>query len=184
MASDIKLLNKSDMLNLPEQYYPYILVFDKLRSFSGFMIKIHQNGFYQHAAFYLKPTLVASQGWLYRVVPIKAFLKKYRIKVFYNPESTYYENGRLKSIIKNELEEVWYKRFYDILGVFGKIIHWTRLNSRVLNFCSERIIEDLVAWQPKEYIGLVAHMSPPELNAYLKNHLQWEVYGLYEPERK
>jgi hypothetical protein len=128
----------------------------------------------------IKPGVIASQDWTFRIVPAKKYLnKKHRMKIWVNEEWTPLQRELLLSDIHIQLGESWLKRSYDVLGIFGQFIRIRSINIPWLFYCSERVEKTLKIVEPNYP---TTHSTPADLNAWMKQKERFRVYGVFDPD--
>ena len=68
--------------------------------------------------------------------------------------------------VEKDVNKKWYKRRYDILGIFGQLIGIRKLNNPKIKYCSEDVIARLRKLGCN-YID--PHYNPPQLNKYMSS---------------
>ena len=165
-------------LEIKEEDLPLIVLADNLRSITGKLVKIHTKGQYSHIMEQRRPRYFASQGWMYKEVPIEAYMKKgYRLK-FWKPKNLTAEaREEWLELTQYELKAPWWKRRYDILGIIGQVFFLRWINNPWTKYCSER-----VAIKIRKFfrIFISAHPSPSDCNRILTaSPEKAEVLGHY-----
>lgn len=158
---------------------PLIVLADNTRSFMGLLIKLHSRGAYSHIMTMCREGYFASQGWMYKEVKIEKYLKKYRLKFWICKDLTEEERIEWIALTKKELNEPWWKRRYDIIGVgIGQLFNIRWFNNFRTKYCSERVANKI------RLLGLYVkkHRTPSEINFLLRISDRFEVYGHYLPE--
>jgi len=176
------------VLNIPEDALPLIVLSENTSSLFSARIKRHTCGLYNHAMILWKieetdthcpRPEVATQEILLRSCPLSDYLRgKHRLKFWTRPDWTPDIRDHIREKIARRLALPWYKRLYDPIGIIGHAIGLTRLHIPALHYCSEFIADVL----GRDNI-LVRQPSPADINRIFKNHPGiWKVFGRYDPD--
>lgn len=172
-------LTAKDILNIPEEGLPLLVLSDNIRSFLSWGIKAHQKGAYNHLMWMHKPGLVASQDLTFKESKIENYLKgSHRLKFWgldFNDGSKHF----IRNLIHKDLSRPWYKRLYDPLQIIGKLIHIDSLQTPGLDICSDKA--KYLRHVDKKYNAEVRrHRSPTEINKYFQTREDgYFVYGRF-----
>lgn len=172
------LLNKEDIMNIPEERMPCPVLSDNLRSLFSWGIKVHEKGCYNHFMWLIKPGVFASQGMTFAEDPCENYFEKYRLKIWHNPTWTKDDRRLISESIKCALALPWYKRIYDPLQIVGLAIHCSWLQIPGINICSDTA--SCISLVDKNYN--LNHPDPEEVNHWLGQTKGWEVFGRYVPD--
>ena len=167
--------NITDMLEIPEEHFPFLALTDNMRSFFSAGIKSHEKGSYNHLLWYVTPDVFISQDWTLRRVPAQNYLSgDHRIKLITNHMWGDHERELIKDYLNSEVDMSWYNRLYDPLQIVGLAIglRWLQIPGRS-RICSDHA--DVLRLVDDNY-NLV-HPSPTEVNNYTKKHSH--RYGVY-----
>ena len=131
----MKIINP---LQIKQKDLPLIVLSDNVRGLFAFAIKAHSKGSYNHTMSMIRPGFVATQGMTYKEVPIEKYMNsKYRLK-FWQPQLTGEQEERYVELVNEGLDQNWFKKSYDILGVLGQLIKIKLIQNPWKNYCSER----------------------------------------------
>ena len=168
-----------DPLHIPTNLFPIFVFSDDLRGFIGWAIKSHSKGSYNHCMIMTRPGFVATQGWTYKEVPIETYMKgQHRLKFWYYKDIDNIDIVDISTEVVKDLNQSWWKKSYDWLGIIGQAINIRWLQNPFKNYCSERVakyarlinkLEDKIPKQP----------SPAELNQAFINIPQMKIYGYW-----
>lgn len=157
---------------------PLWVLSDDMRGFFSWGIKAHSQGNYSHIMSMVRPRYFATQSWTYRKVPIERYMKNYYRLKFWKPDL----NPELKKIlmqtVMRELNQPWWKRRYDFLGILGQALKIPWLNNPWRDYCSEKEAEHL------RLVGMdiFRHPSPSQINSYFKTIPQMSVLGYWQED--
>ena len=185
-------MNIIDPRKIEEKDMPQVVCADNQQSVIGWGIKAHsklklvrhriphKKDCYSHIMVMHRPGFFASQGWMYKEVPIEAYLKgNYRLKFWKCKDLTNEEREAWLALTQKELDAPWWERKYDIFGIAGQFLFLRFLNNPWTRYCSERVAPKIRKFF-KAY--LKKHPSPTESNLVLKISPRAEVYGYCLPE--
>lgn len=171
----MKLINP---LQIPKEAFPMLVLSDEVRGIISFSIKVHQEGYYGHTMWLIEPNVLASQGKLYRRVPLKKYLSgRHRLK-FWQPDLVGTEKLELIETIVKALDQPWWKRMYDYVGIFGQLFRLKSIQLPFQNYCSERDSAYIRKYIPK----IPLRPSPPELNRACDEIERMKYYGHWIPD--
>lgn len=154
----MKIINP---LIIPKEAFPILVLSDDVRGLFSLTIKIHAHGNYNHTMWLIEPNVLASQGlWLYKRVALKNYMTgKHRLK-FWQPDLTGVQKQELIKTVNNSLNQPWWKRTYDYVGIVGQAIGIKSLQIPFQNYCSERDANYI----RKYYPDFPLRPSPPQVN--------------------
>lgn len=178
---------------IPPEDLPLIVFSDLTSGLIEALIKWRTKGSYNHVMWAHSSGKFASQGNTYSEVDVSRYLR---------------QNGRLKYVriigvsvtkmrliqasINRKLDEPWYKKMYDWLGIFGQTIGLKFINTPGLQYCSEDVPHHLKYMgqflnddDPIKVAinGIPKHTSPADLNRYLKKFPEhFQVYGRWDSD--
>lgn len=170
----MRLLNKEQIINLPDHFFPMVVLADNRKSFFSKAIKAHTHGQYSHAMWMREPFLVVSQNGRLAEKYITDYLQPwYRLKFFSYPEMSEREESEIHQCLNAQLAR---RSRYDWLGIFGQLFNIRKLNFSSRYYCSEAVWEPFVkVWGYKQ-----TYPSPSELDSRLPR-IGWEIVGIYDP---
>jgi hypothetical protein len=133
----------------------------------------------------------ASQGNTYSEAPLKRYLKPgSRLKYWEVIGLSALERQMILTSIARKLEEPWYKKQYDWLGIAGQAIGLTFINTPWLDYCSEdtpQHLKKLLIYMERDnplwkvINDIPKHTSPADLNKYFKRHPEhFRVFGKWD----
>jgi len=170
----------AEVLEISEADLPLMVFSDHMRSFLSWGIKTHEHGCYNHFMWMINPRKFVSQDWVLHEVPAKDYLKgKHRLKFVRGIDWTPAQKIRIRVALSLALGKPLYKRLYDPLQIFGKVIWCNWLQIPGLNICSDHgyILHKI---DPKYNL---VHPSPTDINKWTKEHQnKYEVYLRYLPD--
>lgn len=163
----------TDPRNFKESDTPIIMLVDDLRSFSGWAIKQHTVGNYNHVTIINKPGMLVSQNFTgFNANKIDVYLtpgmmlKFWRIK-----DLSVVEKTAIEEAILRRLGMPWWRRTYDFLGTFvGQLIHVKWIQNPFAEFCSEEVNDDYIQQVTRARAMDITRPSPSELNTYFVKH--------------
>lgn len=154
---------------------PLIVCVDDRRSFLGWVIKHHTHGEYNHIMEMHRPGFFASQDPVgYREVPVESYMKEWiTLKFWKHAELSEQLVIRWIHSVQNDLNEPWWKRRYDFLGIVGQLLNIPGLNGPA-KYCSEMVAHRLriIANMPAP-----VHPTPSQLNELFKTWKEMKVFG-------
>jgi len=169
---------------------PLVVLTDHLSSWVSKLIVWHSNlrhhekHDYSHAMIMIRPGFFASQGAVFKQVPMEGYLGGHRVKLWRRKDWDLPARARIVARVRRQLGEPWRKRRYDALGIVGQWLdsltgmgRWLNRNDRY--YCSERVASHLA-----EEPILLNHPSPADLDRYFESSPHWEVYGVYDPQQE
>lgn len=162
-----------DPKNFTEVDLPIAVLIDDMRSFSGWAIKSHTNGNYNHAFIMHRPGMLVSQnftGFAENKIDVymqpNIMMKFWRIKNLQD-----YEKTIIQTRISNRLSLPWWRRTYDFLGTFvGQFLHIKWLQNPFAEFCSEEVNDDYINSISRGMTMGIKEPSPSELNTAFVTH--------------
>ena len=188
-------MEKFDPLKIHHDAFPLICFTDQASGLMEFLIKWRTNSSYNHVMWATRPDVFASQGNTYSEVAFKRYMRKNsRLKFVEVIGLTPVQKNLLLASIRKKLQQPWWKKRYDWLGIAGQAIGLRWINTPWLNYCSEDVPQHLkfVAEKgmPNESIlkqiidNIPQHTSPEDLNIYLKLHPEYfKILGRWEGDQ-
>lgn len=141
-------------------------------------IRLRTKGVYSHVMWMTKPGIVATQGWTYKEVPIKEYMKKGDHLVFIHLANWLpHQRRAVLESIQIKLRYPWYKKMYDVVGVVGQAIGVRWIQAPGLAYCSEDAPNHMVAASKREPPGsqlkvvldsIPKRMTPDEIYEWTK----------------
>lgn len=175
----VQQLKRFEVVTIPPDALPLLVMADNLFSLLGVGIRTHTQDYYSHAMWMHRCGMFASQDLFYHEVPVWKYLKSYRLKFWHNPVWTGAQRSLVKEEILAKLRLPWYRRLYDVKGVVGQWLNKPSLNWDWWDYCSEDAGEKLALVES----GFdLKHPSPADINRWCKGQAQMEVYGVYDPD--
>lgn len=167
-----------DPYKISEEDLPLVVLADDRRGFLGWLIKAHSKGNYNHCMEMHFLGLFASQQIIgYKEIPIEKYIKPYiQLKFWKKKSITKEQKVNWFSCISSDLNESWWRRRYDFLGILGHLLRMRWLNNPYTKYCYERVAEHL-----REVLGmkLSRHSTPSNMNMVFNKDEDMEVYGYY-----
>lgn len=175
MDDDRKIINP---LNFKDEDMPLVVFSDDRRSFIGWAIK-HLTGNYNHSMFMRRPGYLLTQGFTYKEIPIKEYMKPTQMLKFWRYKDIKdFEKELIFKKAQEDLKEPWWKIRYDYLGIVGQFFKVKWINDPWRRYCSERVAEYLRLILPiKDKIP--KRPSPAELNKLFHTIEEFEEVGYY-----
>jgi len=166
----MKIINP---LIIPKEALPILVFSDDMRGLFSLGIKVHSKGIYNHTMWLIEPKVLASQGGLYKRVPLVKYMTgRHRLK-FVQPDLTGVEKLELIETINKALNQPWWLRTYDYVGVLGQLVRLRSIQIPFQNYCSERDANYI-----RKYIKEIPlRPSPSRLNRACKNIERMKYYG-------
>ena len=165
-----------DPKQIKQESLPLFILSDNLRGFIPWIIKAHSSGQYSHIMTMVRPGYFATQSWVYKEVPVEAYMQpKYRLKFWQYKNMSLEVKEKIYKAVMAKLNLPWYKRRYDPLGVIGQALHIPWLNNPFRDYCSE----DVAKYVRLTGLNVPKHPSPSNINAFFKEQPEMEVYGYY-----
>lgn len=154
--------------------FPCIVFVDDRKSWLSWSIKAHSGGLYNHVMLLHRKGFYASQNpGGYKEVPIDQYSKpQHFLKIYEIKDISDKKRKDFLVAINKDLNDVWYKRKYDYVGLAGQwlysIFHWKilkKVNNPWTKYCSEQVATHL-----RKILGvrIPLHPSPVDLNKFLE----------------
>lgn len=178
------LLSREDVMNIPREKLPMMVLSDNLRAFFAFAIKAHEKGCYNHFMWMPHPEVIASQNMLFQAQSPREYLDAFRLKFWWCPSWTMEQRRKIIDAIDADLVKPWYKRIYDFPAILGQAIGISSIQTPGLDICSDKA----------KYLEMVdlyydlEHPDPEQVNHWLMQQrtedckFKYEVYGRYMPD--
>lgn len=176
-----KQLSMADVINLPDNGYPYLIFTDNLTSWLSKKIKKHTAGEYSHVLWKMNITKGVSQDWILREInfPEKYMKGKHRVKIWKVKTSSLSQRYGIFYDIKKQLAKPWNERLYDWLGIIGQLVRLRWINCPWRNYCSESVNKVLSLYTSFDE----KHPTPSDINKWCEwNQDEMECVGVYEPK--
>lgn len=160
--------------NFTEADLPIIVLCDDLRSFTGWAIKAHTSGDYNHAFIIHKPGLYVSQNFTgFKESHIEDYLRAGMMLKFWTVSGlTENEKSIIQQRITQRLKLPWWRRSYDFIGVFiGQFFNLRWLQNPFQEFCSEEVWDDFILSINLEFKDGERKPNPAELNTIFINNI-------------
>lgn len=166
----MRIINPSD---IKKETLPLLVLSDDVRGPISFLIKAHSKGNYGHTMWLIESQVLASQGGLYKRIPLKKYLSgRYRLK-FWKPNLTGNEKIEIIKTINKALNQPWWRRTYDYVGIFGQLFRLKSIQIPFQNYCSERDARYIRKYIPE----IPLRPSPSELNKACEKIEKMKYYG-------
>lgn len=172
---DYRILTLKDLQDIPANKLPMPVVSESAFSLFGCLIVGHQRDFYSHSMWLYRPGWFATQGFTFSLKQLEPIAAKCRLKLF-DCEFNQMQKSEIEYRIHEQLNDSWFLRRYDIVGVLGQLLGLRNLNIPYLNYCSERVGNDLASVFPGFQIK---KPTPSDINRWCSKHLK--IYGYYDP---
>jgi len=172
------LLDREDVVDIPREKLPMVVLSDNLRGFFSWAIKAHETGCYNHLMWLVAPGVIASQNFLFQAQPVRDYLDAFRLKFWWNPSWSPEQREKIISAIDRDVTAPWYKRIYDVPAIIGQAIGITSIQTPGIDICSDK----------GKYLKLVdlyynlKRPNPEQVNHWLMERRDYEVYGRYVPD--
>lgn len=170
----------NEVLSIPKEDMPLMVLSDDLRSFIAWGIKHHEKGSYNHFMWAINPGKFVTQSWTFREVSMEKYLTgRHRLK-FISSSWNLYQKELIVNALKDNLSQSIFRRLYDPLQIVGIWlgIKWLQIPGH------SRICSDFggILKLTDPYYNL-KHPSPTEVNRYTKNRQDtYSVYLRYIPD--
>jgi hypothetical protein len=150
-----------------------------LRGFLGWGIRFRTNGIFNHVMMMRRQGKFATQNLTFREVPIDKYNIHSNIMEFWTcinmPDEV---KCRIRLEITKQLKESVWKRFYDVLGIFGQAVGLRWIQLPWFNYCTERVGRPTRVILP----DLPKRLTPKEMREYFRGHpYQMKCLGQYVP---
>jgi len=172
-------LKRFEVVTIGPEALPLLVMADNLFSLFGAGIRIHTQGYYNHAMWMHRCGTFASQDLFYHEVPVWKYLKTHRLKFWRNPAWTATQKSMVREEIVAKLHLPWYRRFYDFKGILGQWLRKPSFNWDWWDYCSEDAAEKLAL---VETTFDLKHPSPADIDRWCKGQPQMEVFGVHDPD--
>lgn len=164
-----------DPRTLTDEDLPIIVLCDDIRSFTGWAIKAHTAGNYNHSFIMHKPGRLVSQNFGgFEENAIEVYLKPQMMLKFWRiKDLNQSEKILINAAIINRLKLPWYRRTYDFLGTFiGQLLHIKWIQNPFAEFCSEEVNDDYIRPVMRADVMGIKKPSPTELNTIFTSNSQ------------
>jgi len=185
MTDSNAILTRDQVLTIPEQQMPMIVLSDNLYSRFAWLIRAfqqprnHISGDYNHAMVLKRPAEVVSQNWRFGTEMLTDYLAgQYRLKIWWKPNMTNPEKARMNAKIADMLAAHGKYDWLELLGIRTGM-RWLHIPGR--NICSEAVAQIIQAAYPDMVKLWGNHPTPGDLNAHL-DEAGWSVYGRFIPD--
>lgn len=141
-------------------------------------------GPYNHCMWYVGGGRVASQDWLWHVVPIERYLRgDHLLKFVLGARWNSVGRALMRKHMLRDLDAPWWRRLYDPLQVVGLRWGWPGLQLPGLQICSDRV--SYLRYADHDYD--LEHPTPEQVNAWTKTRSveaggQYRVVARYQPD--
>lgn len=167
-----------DPFEIKSNDLPVIVLSDDRRSFLSWGIKNHSHGNYNHIMELFEFGELATQNFNgFRKVNIGKYIQpQYHLKFYKCTKADLKKQIEWIRLINAELNEVWWKKKYDFLGIVGQVLHIRWIQNPFARYCSERVAEHL-----RKLFGfnISKRPTPSELNTYFRNNPDFELLGYW-----
>jgi len=171
----MKILTDKEILNIPEKDLPLLVLSFNSRNILSTLINIRKRSNYNHFMLYHRPGFFAAQGLIFKEFPVTNYLTHHRLKFWHNPDWSALDKVKMQSKIKRWLMLGKFKSRYDLVGLIGQLFGVKSLQNPYTKICSDYI--DLLKEVDSEY--KLKYPAPNDVNAWLKDHSRYQVYGRY-----
>lgn len=155
---------------------PVFIQAGDMRSFFGWGIRARTKSNFNHSMIMRLPGKVCTQSWTYKEIDISEYMKPGQILKFWIcKDITNAERNAIMIKIAFELKRPWYKKMYDVPGIFGQLFGLRWVNIPSLNYCSERVrklVEVLLPVSQK-------HPTPEDLDTLYKESPRMGILGYW-----
>ena len=181
-----KYLTLDEIKKIPWCDFPIFMYSDGGSLFGWLIRKFDNDAAGSHLWTLIGYDAIANQSITFRIVPVEA-MKHYNTKLIWNPEFTNDQRNAIMESMLTRLALPWYKRLYDVVGLFGELLEKVgiRLNLKKFDFCTEAVSRALALVDPEyaEWLKINPSPTPKEFNLWTKAHNPpWTVYGRYTPD--
>lgn len=159
--------------------YPFVVFSDNVRGFLNFGIKKRTSGSYSHVMILLNPdgeTISQDFTGLRKINLRERYMKNgYRLKFYSIKNLSASKRFDFYNEVLLDVKRKWWRRRYDILGIFGQLLGIRKLNNPKTKYCSEDVIHRLKTLGCKP---IDPHYNPSQLNKYMRENKTGEfVYS-------
>ena len=122
----------------------------------------------------INPDKVVTQGSTYKEIPIANYMQgKHRLK-FFRPNLDNADKLKIIELVKKDLKEPFYRKWYDWTAIFGQLIGVKWIQSPWQYFCSERVAKYM-----RLFYEIPKRPTPAELNKFCEEIEGIKYYGHY-----
>jgi len=180
-----RYMSLDEIKKIPWDHYP-IFMYSDGGSLFGWLIRKIDDSAGSHLWTLIGYDCIANQSLTFRLVPVSQMVH-YTTKLIHNPEFTDEQRKIMLESIYSRLELPWYRRLYDVVGLFGELLEriGIKCNFKKFDFCSESVSRAiaLVDNDYAEWLKINPSPTPKEFNLFTKAHNPpWKVYGRYSPD--
>ena len=170
-----------DISSIPLDYYPLITFTHNFRSPIGKGIQLRTNSLVSHVMESHRPGFFATQDFTgFKTLPFDKVDNKHTYFLFYRYEGlTEKKQEEWWKTIYRDLDEPWWLRRYDWLGVVGQLFGVRWLESPFTEYCSQKVKQHLFEVFGSE---IKKRPTPEELRKYCRKYPQWVEVGEIIPE--
>lgn len=170
----MKIINPYE---IKKEDFPVFVFSDDLRGLFAWAIKSHTRGFYSHGMIMINPGKVATQGGTYKEHSIDIYMRgNHRLKFWIYTKLKPIDREHIIDKVEKDLEQSWWRRSYDYLGIIGQLFKISWFNNPYKSFCTERVASYL-RLIPELKDKIPKHPSPAQLNKLFKNIPGMKVLG-------
>ena len=178
MNGDELLLDQQEVMDVPQNLLPMVVLSDNLRSFFSFAIKVHEQGAYNHMMWMIRPGVLASQNAVFQEQSASKYLSRYRLKLWCCPSWTDEERKLIVDAIATDISKPWYCRIYDPIAIIGQALGIDDMQIPGADICSDKA--RYLQLVDKEYD--LDHPDPEDVNRWLMGRSKYQVFGRYVPD--
>ena len=171
----MKILTKDEILNIDPEKLPLLVLSSNCQSFIATAINIRRKSRYQHLCWYYKSGKFASQGMFFQLENAENYLTHHRLKFWHNPDWTEFDRNIILAAIQEDLEKPKWKTRYDWLAIAGQLLGLGFIQNPLTRICSD-YGSYLKKVDPRYDLK---HPAPDQMNAWLKEHKPYQVFGRY-----
>lgn len=173
-------MKKINPLNINKGNLPLFVCSDDNNAFMSWAIRKHTKAQYSHTMMMVEPGFFATQGMMYKSVPVEHYMKPNIHLKFWKYKTHDKDIGKqIIEMTKRDLKLPWWKRRYDFAGIIGQLLpfKWTRkFNIPWRKYCSERVADYVRVIYP-EFKNI--HPTPSEINEFFKKQNEMVIKGYW-----
>lgn len=161
------------LLEIKKVSLPLLVLTDDIRGAISFSIKAHSKGNYNHTMWLIEPGVLASQGGMYKRVPLEKYMTgRHRLKLW-QPDLSGTEKLELIETINKALDAPWWTRTYDYIGIFGQLVGLKCIQNPWQDYCSEKDSAYIRKYIPE----IPLRPSPSQLNKACEKIEKMKYFG-------
>jgi len=169
------MLTGDEILNIPEEDLPLLVLSFNYRNVISTLINMRKSSHYNHFMLFHRPGFFASQGVSFKEEPVENYLGHHRLKFWYNPDWTDDDKKQMQNQIKKWLVMGTVRSRYDWMAIIGQLIGVKSLQNPYTRICSD-YADVLETVDPKYNLK---HPAPNDVNNFLGVNPRYQIFGRY-----